>query len=702
MNPSGSSLFSFSPFDKKNEEQYQLYIEKRAHPLVAFIYWLGGLLPLLFLLNDYFNNISVFYQLLPIRTIYLLFWMSITFLTISRWALFSLKTSLLIYISIGMLYISYLHMIVLERHIQFVPSALFFLFGIIMCQLGQRVALIASLISIGIPTLMLSFFAHFGEAEINVLAMLCTWAVVIWLASIILEKINRKLFSYEIEIKKTNQIKQELLEKEAQANRFKSEFLANMSHEIRTPLTAIMGYSESYFDDGQSRETRDSSVKTIYHNGEYLLTLVNDILDLSKIEAGKLTLEEAPCELFALLEQINKMQLVLAGNKGLSFNIHYHFPLPQWIITDSVRLKQILINLSSNAIKFTETGQIDLDINYQQNQIHFKISDTGIGMDQQACSKLFSAYHQTSKRHTRLYGGTGLGLYISKQLIEKLGGNIDVKSQLNKGSSFSFFIQAKQKHETHLLDFFPTPNEQEVKTTKAAFSGRVLLADDHDDNRRYINHKLTKLGFIVDQVQDGQQAINKNAENRYVLIFMDIEMPVKNGEQAAKEIKSQLSPPPIIALTANSMKHEISKYLHTYFDAHIAKPIQHEQFIATIRTYFKNQSTSTTGSTAIMFDDDDALFSLNSEAYKRLVADYVASLPCEIEMLKHAKSARNWEKLAKVAHGLKGSAGNFGFPEVTNKAGHLEDLIRNNKINEVDQAFDELYKVLHCALYKNE
>ncbi|NTS76548.1 response regulator [Catenovulum sp. SM1970] len=703
MNIHGS-LLSPIKFKEPEERKYKRHIENRARPIVAFVYWLGGLLPLIFLLSDYFNHPEQFDHLVQVRSIYLVFWGLMTFLTISRWRFFSLRQSLLIYVSVGIFYIIFLNVIMLERHMQVVPSALFFLFGIVICQLGSKLSLLAGVACSAIPIVTLAYFDRFGDVERTVILMLIIWSVATWLSSIILEKVNRRLFLYEQDINLANKEKQQLLEREFESNRFKREFLANMSHEIRTPLTAIMGYADSYFQDNQSRETKEGIVKTIYHNGEHLLTLVNDILDLSKIEAGKFEIDSKQCELFELLKDVETMQTVIAGGKGLNLQLHYHFPLPTHIQTDPTRLKQVLINLCTNAIKFTDKGSVDVDICYQAeyDELEFTVRDTGIGMSEEMQQALFKPYSQASTTFKRNSGGTGLGLFISKQLVEKMGGNFDVHSKVDEGSSFHFQIKA-QADETNLVMCMPeiavNPKNQQKRAIQ--LQGKVLLAEDHTDNRQLILMHLQQLGLEVDQVCNGAEAVEHAIVNEYDLILMDIQMPVMSGEQATSIIRQTDSDTPIIALTANAMTNEVNHYLTNGFNAHISKPLNMAEFhkvIGSFCTENNDQADIEKTETTTQVPQ----FSLNSQAYQRLVKEYVETLPCEVEMLKHAKSTHNWEKLQKVAHNLKGAAGNFGFADISKHAERLETILKTGDLAELDSIFDDLHFELNQVLYQHD
>ncbi|WP_111978634.1 hybrid sensor histidine kinase/response regulator [Algibacillus agarilyticus] len=703
--------FSQLKFEDDLEQQFWINAESKARPLVAFIYWIGGILPLIFMLNDYFNAEARFNELFITRSVYMCFWAAITFATLSKWRFISLSHSMLIYISVGMLYVPYLNAIVSERPELVVPSVLFYLFGIVICQLGARLALYAGLASCVVPSILFISHNQLNKNEINIIFMLAIWSIATWVASLILERINRRLFLYEHDLNHVNKINQDLLKKEAQANRFKSEFLAQMSHEIRTPLTAILGYAESYFSDNLSKETKESTVKTIHKNGEHLLSLVNDILDLSKIEAGKLQLESIDSEWLSIAEQVQETQQNSLAHKDVCFNLSYQYPLPSHIQTDPTRLKQILFNLTTNAIKFTPKGQINLDISYdnEHKKILFVLKDSGIGMSQQVCDNLFKAYQQADSSINRTYGGTGLGLYISKQLIELLGGSIRVESIPKQGTIFYFSIAAhlSQQHTqiTNATENKSNEIPNSLPSNNSNFIGHVLVAEDNIDNRKLIKLKLEQIGLTVSTAEQGEQAVEKALLEDFDLILMDIQMPIMSGEEALKIIKATDADIPIVALTANAMSQDIQRYLSLGFDAHIAKPIEQIHFINVIKQFCQSHTESAVTKQATLepsAPNQDTLFSLDNSAFRALVYEYIDSLPCEIEMLKHAKKNHDWQKLAKVAHNIKGSAGNFGFTQVSSDASEVEQLIKSDHLGEIDRVFSQLLESLNQALYSRE
>ena len=372
----------------------------------------------------------------------------------------------------------------------------------------------------------------------------------------------------------------------------KSSFLANMSHEIRTPLTAIIGYSESLRDANLNREEAADAVNTVVRSSQHLLRIINDILDFSKIEANKLEIELIEVDLFLLLMEIESYFGMIAHNKGLQFEISYHFPLPRFIQTDPTRLKQVLLNLCSNALKFTEKGSVIIDVSCDpaNEMIYFAVCDTGIGLTAAQIENLFEAFTQADTSTTRNYGGTGLGLTISKQLSELMGGTIKVESTPGMGSRFTVSIASGQlaseawvnsKQEAHLAPVADNPQLQIPQ-----LKGHILYAEDGPDNQRLAQLLLKNTGAKLTIVENGKLALEYvQSHNDIDLILMDMQMPVMNGIDATKAIRAAGFNKPIIAFTANVMKEEVALYAEIGCVACLSKPVQKPLFYQTLAEY---------------------------------------------------------------------------------------------------------------------
>jgi len=384
-----------------------------------------------------------------------------------------------------------------------------------------------------------------------------------------------------------------------EATKTKSDFLASMSHEIRTPLTAIIGFSELLYKKPQNEKMQKLTLNKIIRSGKHLLSIINDILDLSKIEADKLEVEITEFSLFAMMNDIKMMLGESVRQKEIALDVIYHFPIPERIHTDFIRLKQIIINLCSNAIKFTDYGYVRIHVNYEKNGnvLKFNIEDTGIGLTEQQMAKIFGAFSQADSSTTRKYGGTGLGLAISKNLTQKLGGDMSVSSEVDKGSTFSFYIDPGEV--TTLADEDNEPpviiDDEEAENVNSSsnqdnysdFTGTILLVDDVKDNQELISQFLSDLGVKVEIANNGREAILLASNNDYDLILMDMEMPVMNGFDALSKLRSQNYSKPIVMLTGNVYQEERKLCKAAGCNDFITKPIDFESLEKTTLNYLK-------------------------------------------------------------------------------------------------------------------
>jgi PAS domain S-box-containing protein len=396
------------------------------------------------------------------------------------------------------------------------------------------------------------------------------------------------------------------------ASRAKSEFLANMSHEIRTPMTAILGFADLLFDDSAwvgNGERRREMIHTIRRNGEHLLSIINDILDVSKIEAGKMMVESVSTNPAAVVEDVISLMRVRAALKGLALQRRYDTPIPREIDSDPIRLKQILVNLVGNAIKFTETGTIAIHVSYRaaapsSGRLDFKIRDTGIGMSPEQTSQLFGAFGQADSTTTRRFGGTGLGLNISRRLAEMLGGGIEVQSEAGKGSTFTAYVELSSIDSSALWDPVSEPpyspsgeTALDVATSERGprerplRALRVLLVEDGSDNQRLFSYYLQKAGANVQVAENGRLALKMLSEDGKEgdklrspcpvdVVVTDMQMPEMDGYTLAATLRSRGFTQGIVALTAHAMSGDEERCRAAGCDAYLAKPVDSVKLIA--------------------------------------------------------------------------------------------------------------------------
>lgn len=461
----------------------------------------------------------------------------------------------------------------------------------------------------------------------------------------------------------------------------KSQFLANMSHEIRTPLTAIIGFAESLRDDLQESPQQLHTLDIILGNGKHLLDIINEILDLSKIDAGALKVEQSDISLVPLIEEVRMMFAPRISEKALSFSVKYDWPLPERITTDSLRLKQVLINLLSNAIKFTEKGWIELRVSFSASpeRLTFTIADSGIGIAPGNIPSLFKPFCQENESITRKYGGSGLGLSISQRLVHALGGEISVTSNVGEGSSFEFWIEPNLLSKTELIRSLPAePPEAQRAPLPTAFSGRVLFADDALDNRRLVHHLLEKVGIQAVLVEDGKQAIDAVLAEPFDLILLDVQMPNVDGLSAARTMRQAGVKTPIVALSAGAMTTDVLKAVEAGCSMHLSKPFSKDSFHDMLRKFL-----SPSPSSSCPVQASDPVRSTRAESDEDtipLVLDFVSRLPEKVNELRNALDSATLPQLASLAHKLRGSSGLYGYAELCELCGELEKSSKSENI----------------------
>ena len=502
-----------------------------------------------------------------------------------------------------------------------------------------------------------------------------------------------------------------------------------MSHEIRTPMNAIIGFSELLASE-QIPDDQREHVNLIRESGMHLLDLINDILDFSKAEAGKLDFQETVFFLPKLIETVESLMRPAAEKKGLKFEIIKCDQFPQQIKSDPNRLRQCLLNLVNNAIKFTEKGYVQVEISLEDKNnkdfIRFDVEDTGIGIPADSQEKIFESFSQVDGTACRAYGGTGLGLAITKQLAELLGGEISVKSELGKGSVFSMLIPTNVEpgfnelletveEDSHLSESLKNVNQME-------FSGRVLVAEDVLTNQKLIRYILEKAGFDVTMVGDGNKVVQKALSLSFDLIFMDIQMPNMNGFEATKIIREKSIQTPIIALTANAMNGDEINCINAGCSDYLSKPIDRQELIDKISQYispsvpsekideiesqvneladicceqvceerlFNEPENESTSEEVINFEKLISRLG-DEELIKEVVPIFLNDSKERIEKLQEAVASKDSKAIKFYSHAIKGAARNVGAERLSDIASRLENLSREGDLESVDSIYEEL------------
>lgn len=477
----------------------------------------------------------------------------------------------------------------------------------------------------------------------------------------------------------------------------KSIFVANTSHEIRTPLTAIMGFAETLLDTSPKNSDAERWSSFILRNSRHLLGLINDILDVSKIEAGHIELEHIPFAPLNLIMDLEETMGMLTQAKDLTFNIEYTFPMPDRITADPARLRQVLTNLLNNAVKFTHNGEITLHVecDVKAERMQFSIKDTGIGMREKDIGKLFKPFTQVDVSTSRRYGGTGLGLTIARELVQLMGGELNVQSNVGVGSEFSFYIKTGDLGTVNWIEQVSDRNEENTSVSAEptpSLTGKVLVADDGPDNRELISLFIRNTGAQAFTANNGLEAVEAVSNQDFDLILLDIQMPVMNGIEAIQEIHKNGCTLPIYALTANVSSDDILTYQEVGFDGYHPKPIDRAGFYRLLKKHLAPATTPaipappetpTIPSTEVQFDISD------------IENMFMQRLPGDVQAMRQAHTDSDWPELARLAHRLKGIAGSLGRPDITKAAAVLETQAQSeDNIAAIGDAMGDLEALL--------
>lgn len=514
----------------------------------------------------------------------------------------------------------------------------------------------------------------------------------------------------EVELRKSKE------EAEA-ANQAKSKFLANMSHEIRTPMNAILGFTEvlkrGYVNSEQDKR---KYLNTIYSSGSHLLELINDILDLSKVEAGRMDVEKVRCQPHVIIGEVVHVLGVKAREKGISLDLEAGNPIPETIYSDPSRLRQIITNLTGNAIKFTDRGAVNIRLELKQRgdrpQLVIRVIDSGVGIDRNKLEDIFDPFVQADTSITRRFGGTGLGLAISKRFAKALGGDIRVTSAPDQGSEFTVTI------DTGPLDGVRYIQPGDLQASLACVeteqqqrwqfpTARILVVDDGAENRDLVKLVLQQTGLQVDEAENGAICLDMAARHEYQAILMDVQMPVMDGFTAAGKLLEQGFTAPLIAMTGNAMKGFETECLQAGYSHYMTKPIDINVMMRLLADLLGGKSVVQKASeppsepvTQQLAESDEMqsrepLVSrlAHDKRFHSVIARFVDKFHSQFELMTAAWRQQDFAELARLAHWLKGSGGTVGFDEFTKPAEALERFAKEDNRTKVDRIMQDLQQL---------
>lgn len=506
----------------------------------------------------------------------------------------------------------------------------------------------------------------------------------------------------ERQVERRTQELSDALQRAEGAARLKSDFLARMSHELRTPLNAVIGLAQLGLREDPQPERKDNHYARIMTAGRHLLRVVNDVLDFSRIEAGKMAIESVPLQLRQVLEGSMAMVEQEARTKSLALAVRVDDTAPEWVLGDAQRLQQVLVNLLANAVKFTERGQVLLRVSWARDHGTFTVSDTGIGLSDEQRSRLFMPFEQGDSSTARRYGGSGLGLVISRHLAREMGGDLVATSELGRGSEFTVSLPLP----TVQTGAVPTAAVSTAAEAQPAGAGprlaglRLLVAEDIEVNRYLVGRILSGEGAEVRFAENGREAVQTltaahAAGERFDAVLMDVQMPLMDGYQATRELRALAPDLPVIGLTAHALPEERARCLQAGMVAHLGKPIDHEELIAVLVRVAQGlpappraepipPAGAATVAAAVAATAADApscavdwaglekQLGVGGHFIDRLALLMLASLGATPGLLRSAAHAGQVAEIARLAHTVRGVAGNVGVDRVFTLAGAAE------------------------------
>jgi len=517
-----------------------------------------------------------------------------------------------------------------------------------------------------------------------------------------------------------------------ESRKIKEVFFAKISHELRTPLNAIVGLSKLMKSAGPLNDKQDNYSKVIIQNANNLVLIINDLLDFSKIEQGKMDLENTTFNLTDDVESILKSFEYQAKNKGISIELKSNAKEAVYAVGDSLKLSQVFVNLLSNALKFTNSGKITLHLNIEEEfenslRIYFAVQDSGIGMSQEEASKIFAPFTQANNSVTRKYGGTGLGLSISREFVKMMGGTMEVRSEKNVGTTFYFVINVLkpsvdliEKEKQKAIKEKNNKEELSIHKVEQGRTYRILAAEDNPFNQLVLKDTIESwnLPIVLDMAENGEIAIEKLKSNVYDLVLMDVQMPVLDGNSATVKIRQELAMPlrdiPIIAMTAHASNEEKEKCFTAGMNDYLTKPFEPQDLYNKIFMYapiskgVKEQKVMVEEpqivapqATSFSFDMEQVKsFCKNKpDRIKKMMEMFIKDTPAEIQKIKDTYALKDFAALRTAAHSMKPKYTYMGMPNLSEVAKRIEMMANVGEENIlIEQGYLQLEKQSELAI----
>lgn len=490
------------------------------------------------------------------------------------------------------------------------------------------------------------------------------------------------------------------------ASEAKSRFLANTSHEIRTPLNAIVGFVDLLRRGGETLnlEDRKDYLDTVHSSSLHLLTLINDILDLSKIEAGQIIYEKAAFAPHQVIASVTSMMRPRCIEKGIRLDYTWDSKVPDRIISDEARFRQLLLNLVSNSVKFTEHGSVTIKatLHEETELLTVAVSDTGIGIAKEQLEMIFSPFVQADTSVTRRFGGTGLGLAICRHIAEGLGGTISVESEPGQGSTFTATIRTGSlagvsKKDRPIADISIIPSaDSKVDSSRIGFDKlppcHILVVDDGETNRKLIRLLLTRAGATVQTADNGLEAVQIAREIQFDVILMDMQMPIMDGYAATSTLRKEGHTIPIIALTAHAMRGDDDQCFQAGCTGYLSKPLNSEQLLTTLKEILVplSDTSENSGSRDLSQPPLKSALPIEDPEFAEIVSEFIDQYSLKMASMLKAADRHDFRQLRQLGHWLKGAGGMAGFP-ILNEAGkRLEESALANDLEAVKQILELL------------